>query len=239
MQLISLNVWGARIAGITPFLVEKSRTTDIFCLQEVYNNAPSSEVDGPDERVNFFCELEERLADFDGHFTAQVEGVGMAIFIRKKLKVGKFESHLMLSEGEVECSEFKYPRFLQHIAVSSPKLSVYNFHGVPGDGKRDNPERELQSNRLLNIIKKDNGPKILVGDFNLNPDTKLISELGKMMQNPLTLSGFNSTRSRHYKKLSEMPFADYAFLSHDLKIDSFRVLLDEVSDHLALEVNFE
>jgi len=36
-----------------------------------------------------------------------------------------------------------------------------------------------------------------------------------------------------------LPFADYAFASKNIKINQFQVLPDEVSDHLALLLDFE
>jgi len=39
-------------------------------------------------------------------------------------------------------------------------------------------------------------------------------------------------------EFKELPFADYAFISKDLKLNNFAVLPDEVSDHLALLVEF-
>ncbi len=46
-----------------------------------------------------------------------------------------------------------------------------------------------------------------------------------------------STRSSYYKK--ELRFADYMFVSPEVNITDFKVLPDEVSDHLAMYLDFK
>jgi len=71
----------------------------------------------------------------------------------------------------------------------------------------------LPENRSLNMF-EDFGMKNLIKEFNIP-----------------------STRSSHYKKPER--FADYTFVSKDIKVNQFRVLSDEVSDHLAMYLDFE
>ena len=50
---------------------------------------------------------------------------------------------------------------------------------------------------------------------------------------------YKTTRSRHYDKLIDFPFADYIFTSPEIIVSEFKVLSDEVSDHLPLLLDFE
>lgn len=70
------------------------------------------------------------------------------------------------------------------------------------------------------------------------PETKslkMLEDLG--MRNLIRESGVTSTRSSHYKK--PLRFADYTLVSPDIKVNDFKVLPDEVSDHLAMYLDFE
>lgn len=243
MQLISLNTWGGRVSGINRFVENKKRNTDIFCFQEVYSNASETLRETPEEHLHFFEELKVILSDFDGYFAPQVDGVGLASFVRRNIAVEHANSAVILSDDDLR--HFKMPdgksyrpRVLQLLVLKEPKLTIYNFHGVPGVDKNDSPEREFQTKRLFEILRQDSSHKILIGDFNINPNTVAVSAIERIMQNPLKQSGFNSTRSSLYKKRNAMPFADYIFVSPEIKIQSFQVLQDEVSDHLPLCVTF-
>jgi endonuclease/exonuclease/phosphatase family metal-dependent hydrolase len=244
MQLISLNTWGGRVPGIIPFLANKSHSTDIFCFQEVYNNAPEKERETAEERPNLFEELKLLLPEFNAYFAPQVEGVGLATFVNKKIGIESSDSQTILSAEDLihlkmpDESNY-YPRILQCVFLKQPKITIYNFHGVPGGGKVDTAERKNQTERLLNILDKDKNPKILTGDFNLNINTQAVSDLEQAMQNPLKGSSFTSTRSSLYKNRSTMPIADYSFLSPEIKVEDFQVLPDEISDHLALQLRFK
>lgn len=242
MQLITLNTWGSRIRDVYEFVKKHSHSTDVFCFQEVYLSAPLSNLDSTEEDKDSFRVFESLLPDFTGYFCAQADGSGMAVFVNKKYLVTHVKSTQVLSVDEmknISNGEITFNRLVQAVSLNDPKATIYNFHGMPGDKKKDNPERDLQHKRLMEVLNAGAGPKVLVGDFNLNPDTKTIKELENTMQNPLKVSGFKTTRSSYYKKIEEQPFADYAFLSSDLTIKEFKVLPEEISDHLALRVIFD
>ena len=240
MQLISLNTWGGRVRGINEFIAGKKDSTDIFCFQEVHNDSPESEREVAEEQFDFYEKVRTILPDFEGYFSSNFFGVGMVMFIRKNIEVESFDSYTILSAEELASmgEPGRYSRVLQQLVIKESKLSIYNFHGIAGGGKVDNEERNIQCRRVLEIINKDGNRKILTGDFNLNPNTKLITALEKIMQNPLKQSRFKTTRSELYKLRSILPFADYCFLSPGLKVQDFQVLPDVVSDHLALQVEF-
>ncbi len=237
-------MWGGRVFDpLMEFIGRHEQDTDILCFQEVYNNASESLREVPEEHLNIFSEIESLLPNHQGYFFAQVEGTGVATFIRKSIEVGKVSTSTILTAEEL--AHFKmptgddyYPRPLLRVDLRATQVAVCNVHGVPGSEKRDTPERELQTSRILEILNVDNVSKVLVGDFNLSPDTNAIETLESIMQNPLKKSGFNTTRSNLYNKKETLPFADYAFVSPSLAIKHFEVLQDEVSDHLPLMLEF-
>ena len=115
--------------------------------------------------------------------------------------------------------------------------SILNFHGMwNGQGKTDSPKRIEQSNIVRKNFDEARGLKILCGDFNLNPDTESVNILAKDNVDLIKRYNVNSTRSSYYKY--EPKFADYVMVSPDVEIKDFKVLDDEVSDHLPLFVEF-
>ena len=235
MKILSLNIWeGKVLKPLKEFILNHSQEVDIFCFQEVLRQ----------DQFNLYDQIQEVLPEFNGYFTEQIDGVGIATFVRKTIKVEKSCSFLILSAQEVNHLKMAngssyYPRMLQAVSIKEPELTILNFHGVPGNLKQDTKERELQTKRLEEAINNFNNPRILVGDFNLNPDTKAITELEKYFVNPIKSSSYKTTRSKFYDKGEIMPFADYIFVSPDIKIKKFFVLPDEVSDHLPVLLEFE
>jgi endonuclease/exonuclease/phosphatase family metal-dependent hydrolase len=74
--------------------------------------------------------------------------------------------------------------------------------------------------------------------FNLLPDSKTFEQLiqGSHMRNLIKEFGITSTRSSYYKKPER--FADYTLVSEGIKVNDFKILPDEVSDHLAMHLGF-
>jgi endonuclease/exonuclease/phosphatase family metal-dependent hydrolase len=240
MKLITLNTWGGRINKPLLDFIERNNNIDIFCFQEINNNASDDMLDSPkEEDKNLFFSIQNLLPEFTGYFSPQVPGVGHAIFIKNEFNVDHVALHPILAEEEIINMPDPFPRILQTIHLKDINLSVYNFHGVPKAEKKDTPIRDLQTSRVMEIINKDTNPKIIVGDFNLNPDTKAIATFESKFVNQIKESSYPTTRSRYYNKLKDFPFADYIFTSPEIKISEFKVLSDKISDHLPLLLNFE
>ncbi len=244
MKLISLNAWnGIKFELLKEFLKHQSKDVDFFCFQEIRNGKYLDQAEEAAERTNLFEDLKNILPDFVGYFTEMAPGVGIASFIHNNIEVEKIESAQILTSQETEHlampnGDKYYPRVIQSVYLKNNDLIIHNFHGIPGNSKKDTPERELQTDRLLKIINGSTKSQILVGDFNLDMNTEAILKLENRLQNLVKDGGFKTTRNSSYNKFEILPFADYAFASKDIKINKFQVLPDEVSDHLALLLDF-
>jgi endonuclease/exonuclease/phosphatase family metal-dependent hydrolase len=75
---------------------------------------------------------------------------------------------------------------------------------------------------------------ILLGDYNLNPETQSLAILTQGRRNLISEYSIATTRSALYTK--PLPYADYAIVSPDIVIKSFAVPYTEASDHLPLVV---
>ena len=127
-------------------------------------------------------------------------------------------------------------------------VNLMNVHGKAHPGhKKDIPERILQSQKIIDFMADKSGPKIIGGDFNLLPDTESVKMFEKAGYKNL-IKDFNieNTRNRlsweqfqHQPDFVKQYFADFCFVSPDVKVKSFEVPYNEVSDHLPLILDFE
>jgi endonuclease/exonuclease/phosphatase family metal-dependent hydrolase len=237
MKIITLNTWGGKIRE--PFLkfIEKYKDVDIFCFQEIYDNA--EEIMGkeyPDVMLNGFSDLQKLLPGHQGFYRPVLLGVyGIAIFVKKNIQVTEEGDKLIHSNTRESITDGHHSRNMQWIKfnLNGKELTLINVHGMwTGTGKNDTPERLSQSNIIRELMDKPGTSKIVCGDFNLNPDTESVKILAEGMQNLIKDFSITSTRTSYYTKNS--PFADYMFASKDLKVKDFKVLPEEASDHSAL-----
>lgn len=239
MKIISLNTWSAVLDGPLYDFLRSYQETDVFCLQEVYKDALQKE-EHKHPRLTLEYELYERIegilgATHTGYFhPAYKDYYGQALFVHKE--------HRVLEAGDVFIYENESPedrgfhsRNLQYVVIereASPLL-IANVHGLwNGKGKSDTEDRLEQSRRIKSFLTTRSEPVVLMGDFNLSPDTESLRIAGEGLRDLIREYGITSTRTSHYEK--ENKFADYAFVSDELTVKDFKVLPEEVSDHAAL-----
>jgi endonuclease/exonuclease/phosphatase family metal-dependent hydrolase len=241
MQLMTLNIWGGHVRDPLLKFISTHQSVDIFCLQEVYHNAPQK-ISAEDRRMslNIFSELQALLPHHQALFQPIVGnhyGIGMLIK----------NTTTLLAQGEVEIyTNPSYPgigpthsRSLQwaRCQTNGQHFSILNVHGLwNGKGKTDSPERIVQSQKIRSFMDTLKNPKIVCGDFNLRPDTESLKILEHGMHNLIQTHNILSTRTSLYTK--EEKFADYILTSPEVAVHQFKVLEDEVSDHSPLLLEF-
>jgi endonuclease/exonuclease/phosphatase family metal-dependent hydrolase len=246
VKLISLNTWGGIVKDeLHDFITKQAVDTDIFCFQEIFDNAVNARIDVlGDIDINLYETITKLLPDHKGyHAPSQDDDEGLAIFVKPHIKlndvgdvfVHRYRNAMENDDGTTIGRNIQYAQF----AENDQDYTVINFHGLwNGGGKTDSPDRLNQSKKIKEFIEtKAKGKVILVGDFNLEPNTESVAILEKGMRNLIKESGVTSTRSHHYTK--PVKFADYAIVSNDLDVERFEVLQDPVSDHLPLLLEFK
>lgn len=256
MKLVSLNTWGGKIyEPLILFIKNQSIDTDIFCFQEMFDSNDEIKVSNG-VRTHLFKEFGGVLANFNAYFAPTFEGMdqlgrvdfnlqfGLAIFAKKSIEIEKQGDFLTFGKkNSVDVNIFpeKLPRNAQYIQFILDKklITVLHTHGIWVRGSRgDTPERIIQSKKIINFLNTQLGEKIIVGDFNLARDTESIRILSSNMRNLIEEFKVETTRSLFYPKRSFDKFADYAFVSPDLKLLNFDVPGVEVSDHLPMVLEF-
>jgi len=163
------------------------------------------------------------------------------IFTRKNLEI--------LSSGKLNLYK-KSPAttgFASYVVVKTngKNVNIVNVHGksIPGH-KLDTPARLKQSETIIEFLKDKNGLTIIGGDFNLMPNTKSITLLEEAGYRNL-IHDFDIKETRNRLSWMQFPthekqhFADYVFVSKDVKVNKFEVPYNEISDHLPQILDFE
>ena len=235
------------------FFRTKKENTDIFCLQEILN-ADQKIVDErhPEQYVcgGVYEKAAKELSGFDGTFATYSDDpnrMSQAIFIKNGVETKTVEDLLVFQpERPVEVgSAIISPRKLQYAIVTTgdKEFLIVNYHGLWVNGpKTDSPERIEQSKKIKEFVAKFDLPTIICGDFNLLPETESVRILEEGMINLIREHKIESTRTplyRHYTNPAEPNFADYIFITPDIKVNKFELLPDLASDHSPLLLDFE
>lgn len=250
MKLICLNVWGGRagIEGLRTFFEQHKADTDVFCLQEVYSGGKEEEAKTPWASIPKIYDLFSQIClilheTHAGFFRPTVgDWYGPAIFLKKELTMLREDELFVYRKKGDSIIDGNHlpPRNIQYVTFQTPhgNRTVINFHGLwNGEGKGDSEDRLKQSDMVSSFLKTLPDPYVLCGDFNLSPETESLARLERMgLRNLIKEYGITSTRTRHYPKAER--FADYVLVPAEIKVNDFRVLSDEVSDHSPLCLDF-
>ncbi len=228
MKIIFLNIYGNTVKDLPEaFIKEHKSDTDIFCLQESY------------EKTKWL--LRNILNDYtmiaDYKYINDDENFPQTTYIKKGIEIKETQTILK------DAPETGLALHTQ-IVYSGKLLNVCNVHGIakPGD-KLDNNGRVQQSQAIINFYQSIDGIKIIGGDFNLEATTKsvnLFEENG--YKNLIKDFSIDTTRNRLvWEKYPDsiQYFSDYVFVDPNVKVQSFEVPKNEISDHLPMILNIE
>lgn len=256
MKLVCLNTWGG-LAGHKPLhsFFEQNKTVDIFCLQEMWEGGRyligttlqggPRELSKVDESILFegVSYIASALPDHAVYFNSFFRGhYGTVFFIKKSIAVLEEGSeYIYREEGYINPENIAdHARTIHYVRIQTDDgvRTIAQLHGLwNGQGKGDSDDRLLQSEKVIAALTRFKEPIVLCGDFNLLPDTqsiRIIENAG--FENLITKYGITSTRSSHYPK--PIKYADYIFVNQGVTVNDFKVLPDEVSDHLPLYLDF-
>jgi endonuclease/exonuclease/phosphatase family metal-dependent hydrolase len=123
---------------------------------------------------------------------------------------------------------------------NSKKLRVLNYHGIWTKEKIGNKETLKACRQILGLAKEVDCPTIIVGDFNLFPDTPSMQVFYKDFTSLVDTHNITTTRPKSNELSNlERNVVDFVLVSKDIKVKSFEVLDLDVSDHLPLVLDFE
>lgn len=257
MKLISLNIWeGKQFADLTAFVEKEGKDTDVFCFQEVLSSKEGRQLDIG--RPDIYEQLALRLPAHRGMFFPIQEHfsegdsirenvtLGNAIFVRKELATsdegftfvrGRLNSFV---NGDLETLGYGFAHLI--VTRGDKRFVVVSVHGISMPGhKQDTPDRIRQSEILKKFMNEQKYPFIVAGDFNLMPETESVAMLSRGVRNLIAEFHITDTRGDvSHRRFPDNPqfFADFAFASPDVSVESFDVPNIPASDHLPLILRF-
>ena len=226
MKIISLNTWqGNQSAALKDYLQQHTVDTDMFLLQEANGETES---------------LRSKVFKREQSITTRKYDIA---YDEEYWVTSIFKSNFHLhSSGTffVNNPEQGHGHWLEG-DYGGEHYVICNIHGTPiPSDKNDTSIRTEQSKEILIFLNNRPGKHIIMGDFNLFPNTQsiaLFEEAG--YRNLIAEYKIDTTRNElawaRYPDNKQL-FADYAFVSHDVKVVDFRVPKNEISDHLPLEL---
>lgn len=252
MKLLSLNIdfYRDNSQEILDFISKIS--PDFICLQEV-SNSTVSEVSKKfkakslfDEKLsdeyefNLWCPFSETSREKRGEEFEEFGGlVQQGIYFLSKYPINLGENiFYYLNYKQVpfwEKKHFQTGRAFQSIIVEieGKSLQIINNHGIIREERKGNSETNNETELIYIVAQEFEYPKIIVGDFNLLPESKSLEILNKNFENLMIENGIMTTRPAP----KEMT-VDYIFVK-DLKINKFEVIESNISDHFPIILDFD
>lgn len=260
MKLISFNI-GIKIHNskeIGEFI--NSEEPDVVALQEIMRHLDDSVFEMYKSKTEIEKVISEKLPysffgplwitnkmkmngkihrDFNG-FVEQGNQIISRFPIKKATNEFFYQNYSLITDWS-DFHTMDHPRAVQvmELDVNGKRLQVLNVHGTYTKDKKDNERTIKQCQHILNSAKK-HLPTIIVGDFNLLPNTKSIELLDKEYFNLIKLYYIKTTRPDFQDEHDTgNNVVDYIFVNNKIKVRDFKVINTSISDHLPLVLDFE
>jgi endonuclease/exonuclease/phosphatase family metal-dependent hydrolase len=243
VKLIQLNAWGGRLEFPIEFYLGEENP-DILCLQEAISFGAGSGtglfITTENIQSKFGLSFEAFAPSFSFRYMKGVAKFGNGIFskqpIMKSESVFTYLEHqddFMWGEHNNNMRNFVHAE----IDANGKTVHVLTHHGYwLHEHKNGNDETLRQMGILADYIEGLDGPVILTGDFNLAPGSKSLTRLNTLLTNLTLKEKLETTRSVLTTKTEA---CDYIFVNDMVKVKSFKPSDRIVSDHKALELEFD
>ncbi len=225
LSILSINIGhGMLLDDLLVYVKSKMDSVPVFCFQEADGAA----------RPLLDALLLSKYTASDAEKDAGVEFFSLATYVRRDYAVNETKTVLANLAGAGLA-------LISTIEIAPEAyVSVVNVHGHPRPGhKLDTPVRIAQSQAIIKSTTANDCMNVIVGDFNLLPNTLSIEMFAQNGYKNL-IDEFNIPTTRNEIAWRKYPnnkqlFADYAFVQDDdsLRYD-FAVEDVDVSDHLPL-----
>lgn len=126
------------------------------------------------------------------------------------------------------------------IEIDGKLIQIANIHGLYTKDKKDTERSINQSKFILDKMQSRKLPTMILGDFNLFPDTKSIAMINEKYINLIEKFNINTTRPDPTNKFNaKRNVVDYIFVSDNFLIKGLTIGRTDISDHYPLILDFE
>ncbi|MGN1032343.1 MAG: endonuclease/exonuclease/phosphatase family protein [Intestinibacter sp.] len=210
IKIISYNIHSGTDRNMIPTLFDtinflKKSKADIICLQEVNESSKVGfQVSSLKEELNMYSHFGANVVNNNANY-------GLATYTKYKI----------IDKKHVYLSSTKEQRGFLHttVKVKNKNLNIINVHLGLDDKERKKQVEELKS--YITSLKKDYF--IILGDFNegnISFNDEIIIDVAEEL-NKSNILTFSMGLDR----------IDYMFVSNNIKIESYEVLIKNMSDH--------
>ena len=129
---------------------------------------------------------------------------------------------------------------IAELIVGGKRLQILNLHGIWTADKQGDARTVSECKYIIQAAKRKDIATIIVGDFNLVPDTDSIKLINKQFRNLIDEYKIVSTRPDFDDgRDSGNMVVDYIFVNDKIIVNDFKVINANISDHLPLVLDFE
>lgn len=242
MKLLQLNAWTMRLESRIATLINEE-APDIINFQEIVES---------ETFLGFFPTLSEFTNKIKFH-NQYFSPLFSFSFMNGKAEAGNaVVSNLALHDRQTVFTNLEYKtdfsfgeddyniRNFQHVVASDPngkKFHIINNHGYHVPAHKDGNDftiRECQ--KIAEYASSLEGPVIITGDFNLQPNSESIAILNKHFRNLSVEYNLKTTRNELTQKTE---VCDYIFVNDLVEVQDFYASEIVASDHQGLVLEFE
>lgn len=243
MKIIQANIWHGKLnSKITDFF--RAEKPDFICLQEICDLKGSS-------GTGRFVTLDEIVEStglnhvymspaYSFSFMKRELGYGNAILSKHPITNSKtvFTNKAYKKDFDTMQDGRNFRNFQQvQVDVEGAPLHLLNHHGyhVKSGVYHGNDATTAGVKMIADAIKELDGPLIVCGDFNLDPDSPSLAPLNEQLHNLTTAHHVQRTTT------SLCPYdavLDYIFINDQIREGSFAVSDVLISDHKPLVFEF-
>lgn len=129
---------------------------------------------------------------------------------------------------------------ITELDVNGKRLQILNLHGIWTQDKLGDERTIEECKYVIEAAKRNDIPTIIVGDFNLLPESESITLLNGEFINLIDKYKITSTRPHVVDETDKgNVVVDYIFVNEKIKVNDFKVIDTDISDHLPLVLDFE
>lgn len=227
MKIMFFNVWQGGMGDVFwNYIDSEIKNIDIFCFMEV---GKEFREEFSKHAPNYDLVSVEKVVSDEG-------GIFQSTYVKNIYRI-LGSSTMLMDDSYVGMGLYTKVQDKNRI------LNIVNVHGVARPGEKlDNPKRLKQSEGIIEFMKDYSDSKIIGSDFNLDKNTESVKMFEKNgYRNLIEEFKIETTRNKvSWEKFKRVQlWADFIFVSPDVKVKSFEVPKNEVSDHLPLILEIE
>lgn len=242
MKLLQLNAWTMRLESRIVAMVNQE-APDIIAFQEVTDS---------ESVLGFFPTLSNFTNKTKYHHQYFSPLFNFKMFKGEVDTGNAIVSNLAFEDSQTVFTNLEYKkdfsfedddyniRNFQHVITADQngkKFHVINTHGYHVYAHKHGNDFTLEAcQKIVDYALKLNGPVIITGDFNLQPDSESISIITNHFRDLSTEFGLETTRNELTQKVE---VCDYIFVNDLVDVKDFYASDIVASDHQGLVLEFE